>query len=66
MTEEELEEKIRREREALGCKPWEFAPSEVDDGPNPYPPGTAGHASWERAQALRAQLRAAKKRNVRN
>lgn len=45
-------ERIRREREALQLKPWEFAPSEVDDGPCPYPPTTGGAVAWARAVEL--------------
>lgn len=54
-------ERIRREREALKCAPWEFCPSEVDYGPNPYPPSVVGHRSWIRAVALKRELAAAKR-----
>ena len=51
-----LEERIAAERVALNLRPWEFAPSQVNDGSNPYPAGCVGHAAWIRAQALRRQL----------
>lgn len=53
----ELKERIRRERQAMNLAPWQFAPSEVDDGPNPWPKGTAGHTSWIQAQRWRRELR---------
>jgi hypothetical protein len=56
--EERLRERIARERAALGLKPWQFAPSEVDDGANPWSAGTAGHGSWAAAQRQRAEIRA--------
>lgn len=46
-------ERINRQRERLGLAPWEFAPLEVDNGPVPYPPDTAGHQSWRQALALK-------------
>jgi hypothetical protein len=46
----------------LGLKPWECSPADVDDGPSPWPPGTAGFDSWPRAQALRRQLDEAARR----
>lgn len=55
-----LKERIRRETEALGLRPWEFAPSEVDDGPCPYPPTCAGAIGWRQAQEWRRQMREAK------
>ncbi len=53
-------ERIARERKELDLRPWEFAPSEVTDGPNPYAddPNKAGFASWNKAQELRRQIRA--------
>lgn len=51
--------RIKQEREKMALRPWQFAPSEVDDGPNPCKPGTMGHASWPEAQKWRAELRAA-------
>lgn len=53
-----LEERIDREREALGLRPWQFAPSEVDDGPCPYPSPLA-IAAWKQAQEWRRQMREA-------
>lgn len=53
-----LEERIiRRERAELNVPPWGFAPSEIDDGPCPYPPGSAGAQGWAQAQAWRAEIR---------
>lgn len=50
-------ERVASERERLNLRPWQFAPSEVDDGPNPYTAGTAGHAAWITAQVWRAEIR---------
>lgn len=47
-----------RSRRAMNLRPSEFAPSEVDDGPSPYPSGTVGAREWEIAKAKRAMLRA--------
>ncbi len=52
----ELADRIALERKVLGLKPWELAPSEVDDGPSPWPPGTAGYESWGKAQEMRERL----------
>jgi hypothetical protein len=60
MTTETLKQRIERERRELGLKPWQFAPSQVDDGPSLYPPGSAGHPAWLQAQAWRAEIRAKK------
>jgi hypothetical protein len=54
---ETLEERIDRERRQMHLSPWQFAPSEVDDGPNPYTPGVAGYRSWIEAQAWRDAIR---------
>lgn len=54
---EALKQRIERERAALKLKPWQFSPSEVDDGASPWPPGSAGHASWQQAQQWRAEIR---------
>jgi hypothetical protein len=54
------DERIDREREALALAPWELAPSEVDDGPCPWPPGSVGAASWAKALELKKSLAAAK------
>ncbi len=56
LSEEDQQAAIDRQRRELGVKPWEFCPLEVDDGRSSYPPGTAGHESWNAAQRLRAQL----------
>ena len=55
-------ERIERERAALKCAPWEFAPSEVDYGPVPFPPDTAGHQSWKAAVALKREMAAARRK----
>lgn len=54
---ETLAERIKRERHELNLRPWEFAPSEVDAGENPYPPGCAGHSSWIEARTMRAEIK---------
>ena len=53
-----LNDRIRDlcEQRGLTFKPWEIAPWDVDGGASPWPPGTAGSASWPRAQALRRKL----------
>jgi hypothetical protein len=53
-----LDKRIRKLREARGLhfKPWEIPPWDVDDGPSPFPAGTAGAQSWSRAQKLRRRL----------
>ena len=44
-------DRIRREREELHLRPWEFAPSQVTDAdPSPWPEGTMGAISWAAAQ----------------
>lgn len=50
------EERIRHERAAMRIPPWGFAPSEVDDGPCPYSPTSAGGVAWAQAQAWRAEI----------
>ena len=52
----EREARIRHERRQMGLRPWEFSPSQAHGCPNPYPNGTAGHASWARAEAQCAAL----------
>ena len=44
---------------ALGLKPWEESPLDVDDGPPPSwaKPGHAVYDTWEQAQRLRRLLR---------
>jgi len=51
------EQRIAAEREQMNLRPWQFAPSEIDDGPCPYPPGSAGAQGWAQAQAWRAEIR---------
>jgi hypothetical protein len=41
---------------ALGLRPWERSPLDVDDGPCPDWGGDQWRASWEQAQELRRQL----------
>lgn len=48
-----LERRIARERKVLNLRPWQLAPSEIDDGPCPYPPSCAGFESWHEALKLR-------------
>jgi len=52
------DERVRAECDRLGLRfrPWEIHPADVDDGPSPHPPGTAGAASWPHAQRRRRQL----------
>jgi hypothetical protein len=52
-----IDERIAEERRRLHLRPWEIAPSEVDDGPNPYPVRSAGHSAWILAQQWRAEIR---------
>jgi hypothetical protein len=40
---------------ALDLKPWQANPLDAV-GACPWPPGTAGHASWAEALALRAEI----------
>jgi hypothetical protein len=56
MSKETLEQRINREREEMKLAPWQFAPSEIDDGPSPYLDG-AGLDSWKQAQEWRRQIR---------
>ena len=51
------QKRIKAERKALNLRPWELAPSECDDGPSPWPPGTMGFISWRKAQALRREMK---------
>jgi hypothetical protein len=48
--------RIERERREMALKPWQLAPSEVDDGPSPWPSGTAGFDAWQEAQRQRAEI----------
>ena len=58
MTEDEVDERIRQLCEAKGWKfkPWECPPWLAGEYPKPYRPGTAGYASWPKAQRLRQRL----------
>jgi hypothetical protein len=47
---ETLEQRIAREREEMRLA-WQLTPSEVDDGPSPYPCFTAGYKAWEEGSA---------------
>ena len=58
MTTKKLRDRIDRQRERLGIKPWEVCPLEVDFGPCPWPPGTGAYESWQHAQALKRKWRA--------
>jgi hypothetical protein len=51
-------EAIRAACEARGWrfKPWEEPPWTADQEESPWPPGTAGAASWPKARKLRAQI----------
>jgi hypothetical protein len=53
-----VSERIAAERERLNLRPWEFAPSEIDDGECPYPPRSGGYDAWRQAQQWRAEIRA--------
>jgi len=52
-----LRERIARERREMNLRPWQFAPSEIDAGPCPYPAGSAGARGWAQAQQWRAEIR---------
>jgi hypothetical protein len=56
-TKEKLHERIERERREMRLRPWEFSPSQVDEEPNPYPPGSMGFQSWEKAVQWRREIR---------
>ena len=58
MTTDELNAKIEALCVAKGLhfKPHECPPWEANEGPSPWPPNTAGWASWPKAQALRRKL----------
>jgi hypothetical protein len=53
-----LNDRIRAHCEARGMKfkTWEVTPWDVDDGPSPWPPHTAGARTWPKAQRLREQI----------
>jgi hypothetical protein len=57
MTEQQRrrQARIERERAEMKLKPWELAPSEVDDGPSPWP-GGVGAQSWAKAQQQRREI----------
>jgi len=46
-------------RRALELRPWEVSPLDVDDGPSPWPDGSAGAVGWKQAQELRRVIEAA-------
>lgn len=54
----DLRRLIAEEREVLSLAPWQFAPAEVDDGPNPWgrAPCSAGFTAWNEAADLRRRL----------
>lgn len=54
--ERRRQERIAEERERLGLRPWELAPSEAGDWPSPWPESSAGHAAWTQAQKWRAEI----------
>jgi hypothetical protein len=58
MSKPTLNDRIRElcNKRGLTFKPWEVEPWDVDDGPSPWPPGTAGATTWPKAQALRREL----------
>jgi len=54
--ERRREARITAERAQFRLRPWEFSPSEISDDPPPYPPSSAGFASWMQAQQWRAEI----------
>ncbi len=48
---------ITKQRQEMNLKPWELCPLEVDDGPSPWPNGSAGAVNWGQAQRLRERMR---------
>jgi hypothetical protein len=54
----DIDEQLKQlcEQKGLRFKPWEVAPWDVTAGPSPWPRGTAGYASWPKAQQLRRRL----------
>ena len=52
-----LSERIEHERLEMRLNPWQFAPSEIDDGPCPYSHSSIGAESWKQAQRWRAEIR---------
>jgi hypothetical protein len=53
-----IDEQIRAlcERKGLIFRPWEIHPADVNDGPSPWPRGSAGSENWPKAQKLRKAL----------
>lgn len=49
--------RIATERKRMRLAPWQFSPSEISDGPNPYSPLVAGYRAWLEAQRWRAEIR---------
>lgn len=41
---------------ALGLRPWQVSPLDVDGGPSPWSAGSAGGMTWAHAQELRNEL----------
>lgn len=62
--DDQRRQRVRLERQALQLKPWEFAPSEVDEGPCPYPPTAAGAVAWDRAVELLHRWNEARRQQV--
>jgi len=58
MRRAEIDKRIRGLCEERGYmfRPWETHPAEVNDGPSPWPHGTAGAMNWPKAQKLRRDL----------
>ena len=40
----------------LTFKPWEIHPADANDGPSPWPVGSAGADSWPKAQKMRRKI----------
>ena len=57
-----LQRRISLEREAMNLRPWQFAPSEVQTAPSPYPAGCVGFESWRHTAAQWRELVAARNR----
>ena len=57
---ETREQRIKRERVEMNIRPWQFAPSAVFLGDNPWQGDTsaAGFTSWQTAQRQREEIHA--------
>ena len=53
---ETREQRIRREREEMRLRPWEFSPSEVNLYDKPFQPGAVGRSTWAAAQEQRREI----------